>query len=157
LHYNSCVYSKPHVGYKCLHIPTGRIYVARHVTLNETMFLFQVSSMPTPSMSPTSTILPTNLRVQHVFPHSSFQKPSLSPSHPLMTSPPLELSPTLSPSHFSMSSPPPLVSSNNTINTPAHNHLSTTNSSPTPLSPNPPSPASSPSVEPPTSYPSNGH
>jgi hypothetical protein len=148
----SCVflgYSKPHVGYKCLHIPTGRIYVARHVTFNETMFPFQVSSMPTPSMSPTSTILPTNLRVQPVFPHSSFHQPTLSPSPPLMTSPPLELSPTLSPPHSSMSSPPPLVSSNNTINTPAHNRLSTTNSSPTPLSPNPPSPASSPPVEPP--------
>lgn len=34
-------YSKPHVGYKCLHIPTGRVTcVSRHVVFNEDRFPF---------------------------------------------------------------------------------------------------------------------
>jgi len=33
-------YSKPHIGYKCLHIPTGRVYIARHVIFHETKFPF---------------------------------------------------------------------------------------------------------------------
>jgi hypothetical protein len=33
-------YGKPHVGYKCLHILTGRIYISRHVVFNEGEFPF---------------------------------------------------------------------------------------------------------------------
>ncbi len=39
----SCVfigYSKNHLGYKCLHLPSGRVYIARHVVFNENSFLF---------------------------------------------------------------------------------------------------------------------
>jgi hypothetical protein len=35
----SCVfigYSKHHLGYKCLHIPSGRVYIARHVVFKQT-------------------------------------------------------------------------------------------------------------------------
>jgi hypothetical protein len=34
----SCVflgYSKPHSGYKCLHVQSGHMYIARHVVFNE--------------------------------------------------------------------------------------------------------------------------
>ena len=40
----SCVflgYSKSHLGYRCLDITTGRLYIARHVRFNETVFPFQ--------------------------------------------------------------------------------------------------------------------
>jgi len=48
----SCVflgYSKPHVGYKCLHIPTGRVYISRHVVFNEDKFPFFLTPGSTPS------------------------------------------------------------------------------------------------------------
>jgi len=36
-------YSKNHLGYKCLHIPFGRVYIARHVVFNEQIFHFSKS------------------------------------------------------------------------------------------------------------------
>jgi len=33
-------YSLQHLGYKCLHIPTGRVYVARNVIFDELLFPF---------------------------------------------------------------------------------------------------------------------
>jgi len=47
----SCVfigYSKNHLGYKCLHIPSGRVYIARHVVFNEHNFPYS-QSVPTRS------------------------------------------------------------------------------------------------------------
>jgi hypothetical protein len=57
----SCVflgYSKPHSGYKCLDISSGRIYVARHVIFNETTFPFcsWVSKCPNNSSRETGSI-----------------------------------------------------------------------------------------------------
>jgi len=58
-HSESCLflgYSKPHTSYICFHPPTGRVYIARHVVFNETMFPFaSVSSPPIATSSPTST------------------------------------------------------------------------------------------------------
>jgi hypothetical protein len=52
---SSCVfigYSKNHLGYKCLHIPSGRVYIARHVVFNENSFPFSTSSPHRVSSSP---------------------------------------------------------------------------------------------------------
>jgi hypothetical protein len=41
----SCVfigYSKNHLGYRCLHIPSGKVYIARHVVFNEHFSIFTV-------------------------------------------------------------------------------------------------------------------
>jgi hypothetical protein len=45
-------YSKNHLGYKCLHIPSGRVYIARHVVFNENSFPFSTSSPHRVSSSP---------------------------------------------------------------------------------------------------------
>jgi hypothetical protein len=45
-------YSKNHIGYKCLHIPSGRVYIARHVVFNENSFPFSTSSPHRVSSSP---------------------------------------------------------------------------------------------------------
>ncbi|KAG8087751.1 hypothetical protein GUJ93_ZPchr0010g8326 [Zizania palustris] len=48
-------YSGKHKGYKCLHIPTGRIYISRDVTFDERIFPFADTSTSdsTPSTNPT--------------------------------------------------------------------------------------------------------
>jgi hypothetical protein len=55
-------YSPSHRGYKCLHLPTSRIYISRNVIFDESTFPFRLSSpSPTPILQ-TSTplsILPT--------------------------------------------------------------------------------------------------
>jgi hypothetical protein len=55
----SCVfigYNKNHLGYKCLHIPSGRVYIARHVVFNENNFPFLKSN---PTRSSSSSTIPT--------------------------------------------------------------------------------------------------
>lgn len=51
-------YSPSHKGYKCLHLPTGRIYISRHVVFDETTFPFASASSPSPSSTPSQVILP---------------------------------------------------------------------------------------------------
>jgi len=51
----SCVfigYIKNHLGYKCLHIPYGRVYIARHVVFNENNFPFFILNFLAPSLLP---------------------------------------------------------------------------------------------------------
>jgi hypothetical protein len=77
----SCVflgYSKPHISYKCLHIPIGRVYIARHVIFHETKFSFQVPSMPVAPLEPTSTSLPATLCLTRV--SLTLHNPSMSAS-----------------------------------------------------------------------------
>jgi len=67
----SCVfigYSKNHLGYKCLHLPSGKVYIARHVIFNETKFPFLTS---TPSYPSSPSFIPNSVSV-----------PILPPSHP---------------------------------------------------------------------------
>jgi hypothetical protein len=52
-------YSKPHVGYICFHPPSGRIYIARHVVFNETMFPF--ASVSSSSVAASSSISPPSI------------------------------------------------------------------------------------------------
>jgi len=85
----SCVfigYSKNHLGYQCLPIPSGRIYIARHVVFNELKFPFSNSDQ-------TRASNPSLL-------HPSVSIPLVAPlnSHTHATSSPiLEPSPTESP------------------------------------------------------------
>jgi hypothetical protein len=95
-------YSPSHRGYKCLHLPTGRIYISRNVIFDESVFPFKASfpslttrptnshnilyppsleTLPTPSptldaKTPTPTSAPSPLRpLATVLPES--------PTHPL--------------------------------------------------------------------------
>jgi hypothetical protein len=79
-------YSQLHKGYRCLHIPTQRIYLSRHVIFEEDTFPFQPSSSSQPL-----TILPL--------------QPSLDnlPSLPESTSPPIPFpSPPATSTHHMM-------------------------------------------------------
>jgi hypothetical protein len=44
-------YSPLHKGYKCLHLPSNRVYISRDVVFNE-------NSFPCTSASPTSSLSP---------------------------------------------------------------------------------------------------
>jgi Reverse transcriptase (RNA-dependent DNA polymerase)/GAG-pre-integrase domain len=86
----SCVflgYSQHHKGYRCLHLPTNKIYISRHVQFNELHFPFS-------TLQPTTTISPDS-----DLPHTS--SPALTttitilPSSSSSTSPTLSLSPSL--------------------------------------------------------------
>jgi hypothetical protein len=70
----SCVflgYCKDHHGYKCLHIPSGKIYLARHVVFNETSFPFK-HSQTNQQPSPPSVVTPTSF----TFPISLYPTPT---------------------------------------------------------------------------------
>jgi histone deacetylase 1/2 len=43
-------YSSLHKGYKCLHVPSNRVFISRDVVFDETVFLF--SALPSSSTSP---------------------------------------------------------------------------------------------------------
>lgn len=49
-----------HKGYKCLHVPTGRVYVSRNVVFDELVFLFtsDTKQSASPKSIPESTLLP---------------------------------------------------------------------------------------------------
>jgi histone deacetylase 1/2 len=49
-------YSSLHKGYKCLHVPTNRVYISRDVIFDESVFPF--SQMPTNSTLPSSSANP---------------------------------------------------------------------------------------------------
>jgi hypothetical protein len=48
-------YSPQHQGYKCLHVPTGRVYVARNIVFDEEIFHFAASSNVLATQVPTVT------------------------------------------------------------------------------------------------------
>jgi hypothetical protein len=62
----SCVflgYSKPHSGYKCLDVISGRIYIARHVVFHEQSFPFNMSTPKVDNSTPTVAGLPSHLNI----------------------------------------------------------------------------------------------
>jgi hypothetical protein len=92
-------YSLNHKGYKCLHPPTGRIYISRDVVFHESIFPFSSSSsVSKPEFQPSCTVLPSSL----TFPKHSVQLP-------YTTSTPA--SSAVSPTSGSASSPPSISSS----------------------------------------------
>jgi hypothetical protein len=73
----SCVfigYSKNHLKYKCLHIPSGRIYIARHVIFNEQNFPFS-KSVPNRSSTP---LIHTSMHVPLVAPSNNQTNDNIS-------------------------------------------------------------------------------
>jgi hypothetical protein len=83
-------YSFQHKGYRCLHIPSGRIYISRNVVFDETMFPFHTNSMSAATQSTQPIHLPSTLQL---FP-SPHVTPSPTHDPPLV---PLEPSSSLSP------------------------------------------------------------
>ncbi|KAJ3705686.1 hypothetical protein LUZ61_009391 [Rhynchospora tenuis] len=69
-------YSALHKGYKCLHIPTQRLYISRHVKFIENKFPFaNLASLTTPDSSP---VVPATLTV---IPHSTFPSVTTTETH----------------------------------------------------------------------------
>jgi hypothetical protein len=56
-------YSKNHLGYKCLHIPSGRVYITIHVVFNENNFPFLTS---TPNRISSSPQIPSSIFIHSV-------------------------------------------------------------------------------------------
>jgi hypothetical protein len=74
----SCVfigYSKNHLEYKCLHIPSGMVYIARHVVFNEHNFPFSqfVTTQSPPHQLSSSASIPHTIPATNHIPdlHSS--------------------------------------------------------------------------------------
>ncbi|KAK8921769.1 hypothetical protein KSP39_PZI020770 [Platanthera zijinensis] len=63
-------YSSTHKGYRCLHFPTGRIYISRHVTFDESSFpLLQPHSTLPPSRSLlVTTLTPSPYSISSLLP-----------------------------------------------------------------------------------------
>ncbi|KAI0519586.1 hypothetical protein KFK09_007037 [Dendrobium nobile] len=77
----SCVflgYASHSKGYKCLHIPTGRIYLSRHVTFHESEFPFQNINFPT-----TTTVSPVNVPSSLLVPVSNVSPITTTASPPV--------------------------------------------------------------------------
>uniref|UniRef100_A0A2N9E6L3 Integrase catalytic domain-containing protein n=1 Tax=Fagus sylvatica TaxID=28930 RepID=A0A2N9E6L3_FAGSY len=85
-------YSLLHKGYKCLHLPSGRLYISRDVIFEENNFPFQKSS---PSSPPISSTFPsthqTLAMVQSILPSGPCTVPHRVPASPT-NGPPLETS-----------------------------------------------------------------
>lgn len=61
LHSTQCIfldYSNSHKGYRCLHLPTGRLYISQDVVFDEHIFPF---SLPNPPSNITHSSLPSIL------------------------------------------------------------------------------------------------
>ncbi|KAL4569135.1 hypothetical protein LXL04_024766 [Taraxacum kok-saghyz] len=80
-------YSTSHKGYLCLHTPSSRIYISRHVVFNETIFPFaNNTSTPTCSHSTTnSENTPATLLNQTTFISPTFTNPHHVHSSPSST------------------------------------------------------------------------
>jgi hypothetical protein len=50
-----------HKGYKCLHVPTNRVYISRDVVFDEHVFPYATTTQQTPSPISKHTLLPTLL------------------------------------------------------------------------------------------------
>jgi hypothetical protein len=114
-------YSLHHKGYKCLHIPTDRIYFSRDAIFQEGTYSFVKTSTPnmSSSMSHTSHVSPPLSVNQHVYPAvsrvlSTSSHLKTSSSQPMDHIPtPVSSSPTSSSSHIPLNdtssplSPPP--------------------------------------------------
>jgi hypothetical protein len=95
-------YSRNHKGYKCFHIPTGRMYISRDVVFHESTFPFSsYSSTPQTALQPPSIVLPSFLPI---------------PSHSVRSQP--MASKTISPN------PSPLSASGSTSSFTVSKHIS---------------------------------
>ncbi|KAJ9548514.1 hypothetical protein OSB04_021057 [Centaurea solstitialis] len=110
-------YSPLHHGYRCLDLPSDRIYIARHVRFDEASFPFAITPSPPHTLSSsspyTSSAPPTELAD-----HSPSDTPTTSSASPhvvtvilspnnLSTSPPVVTNTTPSPPYAVPNTPPP--------------------------------------------------
>ncbi|GAA0164558.1 hypothetical protein LIER_20161 [Lithospermum erythrorhizon] len=108
-------YSPQHKGYQCLHLPTGKVYISRHVVFDESIFPFTQDALSTNSSSLSSnsnsySITPSSLVVlpHHDFPPDSLLPPPQLPnsSNPSQTINPMSVSiPSITPSPSPSNSP----------------------------------------------------
>ena len=99
-------YNLHHKGYRCLHVPFGRLYISRNVVFDESRFPFATPSPPASSSQPMS--LPTSLLIPSCSPPPVAVVSSPSPSSPTA-------SPLASPSLVSFSPNPCLIPSSTTL------------------------------------------
>ncbi|KAG8386504.1 hypothetical protein BUALT_Bualt03G0155400 [Buddleja alternifolia] len=120
-------YSPSHHGYRCLDIPSNRLYIARHVRFDESSFPFHKQSIlgPAPNIAPSTSINTRSATGTWLtFPSHNLSPTSQIPAQQLPLSP-LPVSPhsqTLPNSTI----PPTGTSSNNTITSrsaPTHNNI----------------------------------
>jgi len=115
-------YSLHHKGYRCLHIPSGKIYISRHVIFDETIFPSNLPSTLASSLNSHSVSLPSHLRVFSPLPmmnsfipltHGSSPSPSSSPEMlPTISTdvslPATEIMPIVPPPGTSQAAPHPM-------------------------------------------------
>jgi hypothetical protein len=99
-------YNLHHKGYRCLHVPSGRLYISRNVVFDESRFPFATPSPPASSSQPVS--LPTSLLIPSCSPPPVAVVSSPSPSSPTA-------SPLASPSLMSFSPNPCLIPSSTAL------------------------------------------
>jgi hypothetical protein len=105
--------AKNHLGYKCLHIPSGKVYIARHVVFNEINFPFKNSTpIISSSTPPKSTIVSIPLVPPSPIPASHHhneapQNPSLELSPNTSNSPKIDNIQALIPLNSPIDSEPP--------------------------------------------------
>jgi hypothetical protein len=94
-------YSKQNLGYKCLHLPSGRVYIARHLVFNENNFPF---STPTPNKTSTVPITPSSISIP-IIPSLTPQSPASCSYPSLLTFPNTSLTQSPLPTANTMPSP----------------------------------------------------
>jgi histone deacetylase 1/2 len=70
-------YSSLHKGYKCLHVPTNRVYISRDVVFDENVFPF--SALPTTTTCPTPPVSSTTPSPDQFV--DAAYSPALLPNH----------------------------------------------------------------------------
>jgi hypothetical protein len=91
-------YSFQHKGYRCLHVPSSRIYISRNVIFYESHFPFTNNYPPTAPTTPQQVHLPPQIQISHS-PHATnpFLPHPSTHVHPPPTS---SFSPTQSPAEI---------------------------------------------------------
>ncbi|PKU82366.1 Retrovirus-related Pol polyprotein from transposon TNT 1-94 [Dendrobium catenatum] len=106
-------YSSQHKGYRCLHIPSKRIYISRHVKFVENTFPFTLPPANRPKDTPPRTDNPLLLIPTSQLTHSSSQVPIVHSSSQGLSSPihgasPQHTTTSTNPSSHTSSQPPPV-------------------------------------------------
>jgi hypothetical protein len=108
-------YSLLHHGYKCLHIPTGRLYISRDVIFLESLFPFfqNKSALPTQPITPSgqsvSILKPCPLLCSQA---RSSPTPSTTTTPASRASHSLHTEPTIEPSPYTHTEPIPATNTN---------------------------------------------
>ncbi|KAJ3701404.1 hypothetical protein LUZ61_005109 [Rhynchospora tenuis] len=119
-------YSSTQKGYYCLHIPSGKVYVSRHVKFDEHTMAFKMETLKPPTTQLPSqsqnilTILPETHHQLEPHPHAPNNIPPPPDIPPPDIPPPVTPSPVHTMSNTSPQPPPTITS---TQNAPAHSMM----------------------------------